>query len=120
MGLDTLAYHEKERTPLDDSLFGHIPPVLVGGMFSGNGNGASFRGKVYSDFVEHATGESLYQETIPNLTVHKMVAALEDFLQKFPEEKTYEKMDMSKNQAEALLAWFKVVANNNGEIVGWW
>jgi hypothetical protein len=120
MGLDTLAYNLKADKMMDSSLFKHIPPVLVGGIMSGNGDGPSFRGKVYSDFVEHVTEETLYQETIPNLTVHKMVAAFDDFLNKFPEEKTYEKMDLTRKEAVALRDWLKVVADNDGGIVGWW
>lgn len=39
---------------------------LCGGMFSGPEGGActSFRGKVYSDFIESVSGISLYQDSI--------------------------------------------------------
>lgn len=49
---------------------------LVGGMFSGNGNTGSFRGKVYSQLVEAATGQSLYQEWIEPETVRQMADAI--------------------------------------------
>lgn len=41
------------------------PPLkLVGGLFSGHGEG-SFRGKVYNDFFEQVTGFSLYTNLTP-------------------------------------------------------
>lgn len=118
MGLDTFAYRQNQVMPKE--LFKHVPDVLVGGMFSGNGGSPSFRGKVYDDFILHVTGETLYQECIPNLVVHKMVAALKDFLKEFPDATTYQKMDMKKSEAQALLKWMQVVADNDGDIVGWW
>lgn len=45
---------------------------LIGGMMSGNGANGSFRGKCYSDMVEHITGISLYEDCIDPLTVKKM------------------------------------------------
>lgn len=118
MGLDTFAFHKDQIMPA--ALFDSVPNVLVGGMFSGNGGSPSFRGKVYDDFITHVTGETLYQERIPNLTVHKMVAALKDFLKEFPNAVTYQKMDMKRSEAQALLKWLQVVADNDGDIVGWW
>ena len=73
MGLDTYAvfpvptYREgEELLDLEQApshLFAGVDG-LCGGMFSGHGNG-SFRGKVYNDFVEEITRESLYQGYIP-------------------------------------------------------
>lgn len=45
---------------------------LIGGMMSGDGANGSFRGKCYSDMVEHITGVSLYKDCIDPLTVKKM------------------------------------------------
>lgn len=118
MGLDTFAYRQNQIMPKE--LFKQVPDVLVGGMFSGHGGSPSFRGKIYDDFILHVTGETLYQERIPNLTVHKMVAALENFLKEFPYAKTYQKMDITMIEAETLLQWLQVVADNDGDIVGWW
>jgi hypothetical protein len=120
MGLDTIAYNQKTERAMDDSLFKHIPPVLVGGLLSGNGDGPSFRGKVYSDFVEHVTEQTLYQELIENSIVRKMVESFDNFLNEFPEDKTYQKMDLTKEEAVALRDWLKVVADNDGSVMGWW
>ncbi len=50
---------------------------LCGGMFSGHGV-RSFRGKVYDDFIELVTGETLYQIMIPNKKIKKMAKLLEE------------------------------------------
>ena len=129
MGLDTYALapeapsfenEDERRQHLPDHLFSHIPPVLCGGLFSGHGGCSSFRGKVYDDFVTYVTDETLYQEEIPNLTVHKMVAAMQEFIDDNPSQKTLDKLDITRAEVEALLQWLKVVADNNGSIGGWW
>jgi len=125
MGLDTYALSPERDEEgyckrLSDHLFSHISPVLVGGLFSGNGGCSSFRGKVYDDFITYVCDESLYQEEIPNLTVHKMVAALQEFVDSKPSQKTLDKLDITKEEVDALLEWLKVVANNDGLIGGRW
>jgi len=129
MGLDTYALapevrsfkNEDETRPLLSShLFSHITPVLCAGMLSGNGNCNSFRGKAYDDFITYITDETLYQEEISNLTVHKMVAALQEFVDGNPSQKALDKLHITRLEVEALLQWLKVVADNNGSIGGWW
>ena len=57
--------------------------ILIGGMMSGNGHDGSFRGKCYSDMIEHITEISLYQDYINPVTVKKMgemmLAAYKDY-----------------------------------------
>lgn len=107
---------------MPDALFADVPNVLCGGLFSGNGAGPSFRGKVYSDFIESMTGESLYQEHIPNSTVKAMADALEEkgnlyLSNKLPLSR---KFDIEPVEFNALIKWFRVVADNNGMVHGWW
>lgn len=125
MGLDTYAAKavidetgKKNWQLLDNQLYRRAAAGIARGLFSGEGN--SFRGGTYSDFIEHVTGESLYQEEIPNLKVFKMVVLMQDFLNKFTDKETYEKMDMTRAEALALNRWLKVTALNGGSVIGWW
>ena len=120
MGLDTYAVYSKTKT------LNWAGIELCGGMLSGNGSG-SFRGKVYDDFIEAVTGESLYQESIPNKTVKKMADKLDTYVKnhngntsrKWCSEviliwppKWYE--------VKSLAQWFKVAANGGATVNGWW
>lgn len=125
MGLDVYAVVEEadadgNRSMLANALFKDINPVLAGGMLSGHGNGNSFRGAIYDDFIRHISNVSLYQEHIPNLTVQKILVAVEEFLKDKPSEKTLQKMDISLAEVEALKQWLTVVAEAGGGIHGWW
>lgn len=121
MGLDTYAvvvknsgeYKIASRKP-----FASIPPVLVGGLLSGNGDGPSFRGKVYNDYVQEVTGESLYQEFIPTEKVKEMANKLEEAVKerKFAEVTN----PVSAEEAHALTQWFRVCAENGYAVIGWW
>jgi len=115
MGLDTYAYSSGKSMPAH--LFAHIPPVLVGGMFSGNGQTSSFRGKVYAPFLHNAIGLDLYQEEIPHETVVRAADLLDKWLE---ENKGLEFSDISREEIEALAQWFRVVADNGGTVGGWW
>jgi hypothetical protein len=120
MGLDTYAYHRNsdgKTEMMPDHLFAGIPPVLCGGIFSGNGCGASFRGKVYSAFISNAAGLDLYQEEIPNDTVRRAADALEVWILENPH---LDFSDISRAEIRALADWFRVVANNGGFVTGWW
>lgn len=120
MGLDTYAYHlnsDGKAVPMPDHLFAHIPPVLCGGLFSGNGCGASFRGKVYNAFTANAAGLDLYREEIPNPVVSRAVDALDQWILENPH---LEFSDISPEEIRALADWFRVVARNGGFVVGWW
>ena len=71
MGLDNYWMKSKEEAGTIEGEF-----KVCGGIFSGNGND-SFRGKVYSRFIEDVTNEDLYQGMIPNETVKKMADDLD-------------------------------------------
>ena len=80
MGLDTFASRSPEDIELtgeDSQAFEQADIQLCGGIFSGNGNDGSFRGKMYVMMVLGITGESLYQDWIPPETVQEMYATLE-------------------------------------------
>ena len=114
MGLDTYAVREGKM--MDDALFSVVPPVLVGGMLSGNGNGPSFRGKVYASFLHNSIGLDLYQESIPNDKVARAATLLEDWIVQNPVALS----DISREEVCALAKWFRITADNGGEVVGWW
>ncbi len=115
MGLDTHAYSSGKIMPAH--LFAHIPPVLMGGMFSGNGQTASFRGKVYAPFLHNWIGLDLYKDEIPNDVVVRAADQLDKWLSENP---GLEFSDISREEIEALAKWFRVVADNGGVVVGWW
>src|SRR5678816_4248612 len=81
MGLDTYAVRPEKDA---DGNYPRAEPEhftevgqLCGGMFSGNGNDGSFRGKVYSHSIEEVTGVSLYQEFIDPAIVEAMSRTLD-------------------------------------------
>lgn len=63
MGLDN--YFQPSEESLNEMIFPENIQ-LCGGMFSGNGNDGSFRGKVYSYAFEMITGLSLYDQLSPD------------------------------------------------------
>lgn len=115
MGLDTYAYCSGRQMPAH--LFRGIPPVLVGGMMSGNGDSASFRGKVYAPFLHNAIGMDLYQEEIPNEKVKAAADLLDKWLLDNP---SLDFSDITRVEIQALAKWFRIVADNGGVVVGWW
>lgn len=124
MGLDTYAvfpkghesYTENGNNVLPNDWFHH---ALVGGMFSGDGS--SFRGKVYNDYVHFVTGESLYQEEIPVDRVKRMATKLEapNAYRSFCNSRSSGHL-ISEDEAVMLAEWFRTVADNNSVVVGWW
>ena len=76
-----------EQYPGDDPEFIKLTSrheiILIGGRTSGDGHDGSFRGKCYSDMVEHITDISLYNDCINPPTVKKMgemmLAAYKDY-----------------------------------------
>jgi len=128
MGLDTYAVlpitnEEGQYKIAPEEAFADVPAVLVGGLFSGHGNGPSFRGKVYDGYVFEVTGVSLYQEYIPPEVVKEMA----DKLEKAAAEgrTTYrdwdeEEREISLEEVKALAAWFRVCADRGYAVVGWW
>jgi hypothetical protein len=85
---------------------------------SGHGGG-SFRGKVYSTFIEDVSGESLYQKEIPNETVEKIADALEDYEWDGTEPDSYWAPD-DRGGFEALCQMFRYYADEGAYLVGWW
>ena len=79
MGLDTFASRSPDDVVLtDDDLASFLKEgiFLCGGIFSGNGEDGSFRGKVYILLVSGITGVPLNQEWIPPETVRAMYESL--------------------------------------------
>lgn len=80
MGLDTYASRspdEVELTAEDRQAFEQAAIELCGGFWSGFGDHASFRGKVYVAVVDRVAGASLLAEWIPPEEVRAIAAAFE-------------------------------------------
>lgn len=128
MGLDVYAVRKSpdssEYSHMENSLFSEIKYPLCGGIFSGNGNGASFRGKVYNDFIESISGVTLYQEMMGSDDIETIVNNLRLVLSKSILEGV-ETVDskygvVTVDEIYSLLKWFSVVSKNNGNVMGWW
>lgn len=121
MGLDTYAVMVKEDGEFefaDPALFKDVGS-LCGGIFSGNGNDGSFRGKVYDQVVEEATGETLYQELIPPETVARMSEAFDGWLAAHPYD--YEgEYDITIAELQALADFLRVCKEHGLGLHGWW
>src|SRR4030065_1327908 len=79
MGLDTFASRSPldiERNDEDLQAFQEANIELCGGIFSGNGNDGSFRGKVYVIMLADITGQNLFKGWIPPKTVREMYTSL--------------------------------------------
>lgn len=131
MGLDTYAYVKVDNKPLPDELFKDVPNILVGGMLSGNGACSSFRGKYYAEFIHRYCDVSLYQETMSEDSLDKIILCLETLVKTlngvpYNERKAMLKPrgpfinETSPEEVEALLKWFKVVKEHAGIVAGWW
>jgi len=119
MGLDTYAMRgpDKELTEKDLEALEAADIQLCGGMLSGPAD--SFRGKVYDDLIERITGESLYQEWIPPETVKRMYEALVECDSKEAAEHRY-LYSITERDIIDLRKFFKVCAERNLGLVGWW
>lgn len=75
MGLDNIW-----KVP-EETLHPRMEVALCGGMFSGPGDKTceSFRGKVYSDFIEALSGISLYQDSISGDELEHILSSLVQF-----------------------------------------
>lgn len=120
MGLDTFAAHTPDDIDLteeDIQAFKNANISLCGGIFSGDGCGGSFRGKVYIETVFEITGESLYQEWIPPETVHKMYQSLMEFN---PDQGLFVgRYDIKPVDILELRKFFKVCSERGLGLVGW-
>jgi len=130
MGLDTFAaygkdHHRYDPNPEASNLLPNFlfpDNKLCGGMFSGGGN--SFRGKVYADWVDFCTGVSLYEEEISSDVVAEMYEDMyrltnPDNFAEFCNE-GFNTYNISFEETQDLLEWFKVVKDEGATIVGWW
>lgn len=130
MGLDTYAaygkdHHRYDPNPEASNLLPNFlfsENKLCGGMFSGGGN--SFRGKVYADWVDFCTGVSLYEEEISSDVVAEMYEDMyrltnPDNFAEFCNE-GFNTYNISFEETQDLLEWFKVVKDEGATIVGWW
>jgi hypothetical protein len=130
VGLDTYAaygkdHHRYDPNPEASNLLPNFlfsENKLCGGMFSGGGN--SFRGKVYADWVDFCTGVSLYEEEISSDVVAEMYEDMyrltnPDNFAEFCNE-GFNTYNISFEETQDLLEWFKVVKDEGATIVGWW
>jgi len=89
---------------------------LVGGLFSGEGQG-SFRGGYYDYYFREQTGVSLKQKTIPNSKVKKMSEQLQKMYWYIGLKKRYK---ISKQEFNDLKRMFKRYAKEGATLHGWW
>lgn len=122
MGLDS--YFANEDWPEDEEGKMIVPEMedaddiaLVGGILSGHGVNGSFRGKVYNEYVQDVTGESLYQERVPNDVVRQMADALEAY--EWGGDEDYWRPEDAE-EADALARVFRHFADEGAELWGWW
>jgi hypothetical protein len=108
LGLDSYARNtpneDGDLTDEQKQAFQNADIRLCGGMFSGNGNDGSFRGKVYNSLIEETTGVSLYEEWIEPDSVAEMSRKLDELLE----------------DVTALQRFFGVCSDEGLGIVGWW
>jgi hypothetical protein len=95
---------------------------LCGGMFSGDNDGSSFRGKVYDDIVEEATGggHTLYEELTSPEIVRKIADALAIYLNENPDRKVFGQYGCNREEIVELQKVFDVYGNASAIMVGWW
>lgn len=115
MGLDNIWMKDKDVNGVVEGDF-----QICGGIFSGNGND-SFRGKVYSRFVQDVTGVSLYgdEETcqIDNDTIKQMA----DDLQATEWRDSYiENYDIEEEEFKDLVRMFRLHADAGHYLVAWY
>lgn len=121
MGLDTFFRFitaPGETAPTIDLTVKH----LCGGMFSGENDGSSFRGKVYSDIVEEATGgkHTLYEELTSPEIVCNIADALAIYLSKNPDRKEFGEYERPREEIMELQQVFHAYGNASAVMVGWW
>ena len=131
---------------IDDKAFDHedIKDVnLCGGMFSGQGNNGSFRGKVYSPLMDHVLGQegTWYHEgdeVSSSCELVRQAEALAQFLSayspgdkiKLPdriiiddetdEEHIFEGEEYSYDEVQDLETLLRVAGENGATLHSWW
>lgn len=119
MGLDSYfrikTPNNYEETTFSDDI------ELCGGIMSTGSSDGSFRGKVYNDLVEAATGVSLYQDEIDHITVNRMSDDLQEFDFLTWDTQGYNKWDIQLFEWISLKKLFKEAAEKNDcVLIGWW
>ena len=120
MGLDTYASNRPDDvalTPEQTRAFEEADIDVCGGVLSGRGG--SFRGKVYFNIIIDVTGVGLYEDWIPPETVREMYRALAvcDPEKVAAESDVYE---VSPQEIIGLRRFFKVCAEHDLGLIGWW
>jgi hypothetical protein len=116
MGLDTYAATDKDSIDLPDEIkkqFSDADIKLCGGMFSGNGNDGSFRGKVYYELIYEITLLTLYSDWIEP---HWVKIMYNNFVAAYNNPTYNDKKDDISN----LIKFFKVCVDNNLGLINWW
>jgi hypothetical protein len=120
MGLDTYASRSPDDiilTEEDIQAFADAYIELCGGIFSGDGNDGSFRGKVYASYVLEITDHSLYAEWLPPETVQEMYHAMAAYEQARIENDP-DGQQLS-NEHSDLCKFFKVCSDRGLGLIGW-
>ena len=121
MGLDTYASRSPDEIVLTDEdlqAFAHANIALCGGLFSGDGNDGSFRGKVYVMLVLEITDENLAQDWIPPETVRDIYESL---MACNPEEAINQyDLDNTADEILELRKFFKVCSERGLGLIGWY
>ena len=115
MGLDSYWTDEEGAVlpwPQEDDVW--RPKRIVNGTFSGAG-AASFRGKAYDAIVTRITGETLYQDTIPNEKVREMADKLWAVYEEYGVDDFGPGVELY-----SLARMFKVYAEAGAQLRGWW
>ncbi len=120
MGLDLFAHG------VDPQKFQDLPPVLCGSMFADGQT--SIRGKVYASFISDICDVDIYQEKLPAKDLQRIVTQLstycvgaDDMFNDADSKYTVHKdFCFTLEEVKALLDWFKIIKENNGQVLGWW
>lgn len=101
-------------TKQEEALFSQMTGSLCGGLFSGDGCGGCFRGKVYDEDIESVTGQTLYCEFLSPTTVAEMSRKLQQHLDTLdPRDEDFRKMKL-------LAEFFCICRENSLGLYNWW
>lgn len=98
-----------------------LPPLnLCAGLFSGNGQG-SFRGKVYAELIESASGVSIHEEYLDNDSVCQIADGLDTApWEEFRAAECVTQWDIGPNEFRDLRRMFRAYADAGAALRGWW
>ena len=118
MGLDLFAHG------VDPKKFQDLPDILCGSMFTDGRS--SIRGKVYAGFIDDICDVNIYQEKLPEADLQRIIMRLSiyclgaDDLFNDTVYTAHVEWCFSLEEVKALLDWFRIVKENNGQVIGWW